>query len=79
MKHEEEIRKIIELQAKVAGMQKEVSKILDEIIEKSVQHTDTKFVLDGVLWEVGRWPGEGTPTGDYFSAWCLKNRGKVIS
>jgi hypothetical protein len=78
MKHEEEVRKVIELQTRVAEMQKEVSEILTRVMEPP--YTDIKFVVDGVLWEVDRWPRESIPkTRDYFSAWCLKNRGKVIS
>ena len=77
MKHEQEIRRVIELQKQIVAMQTEVSETIEAIIAPPHSGTGTKYVIDGELWEVNRWPLEGAPTREYFKAWCLKNRGKI--
>jgi hypothetical protein len=74
MKYETEIREVLELQKQISEMQAKVSKILYGITDKI---TERKFVVDGKIWELDRWPREGAPTKAYFHAWRLKFAGTV--
>jgi hypothetical protein len=77
LKYEAEIRKVLALQKQVAETQSEVSRIL-RVIKEDKSVTANKFVIDGQIWEIDRWPREGAPTREYFHAWCLKFAGDVI-
>jgi hypothetical protein len=77
MKYEAEIRKVLALQKQVAETQSEVSRIL-RVIKEDKSVTANKFVIDGKIWEIDRWPLEGAVTREYFHTWCLKFAGDVI-
>jgi hypothetical protein len=79
MKDEEQIRRVIALQKEIEDHKREVSKLLDGVMKGNKEMTlGSRIVLDGVLWEITRWPYAGAPRKDDFFAWKLSNKGKVV-
>jgi hypothetical protein len=60
-------------------MQTRVSKLISEIKVVDPDVTmNSKFVIDGEVWEIDRWPLEGPVSRAHFDAWYLKCVGKVL-
>lgn len=79
MKDEEQIRRVIALQKEIEDHKREVSELLDGVMKANKEITlGSRIVLDGVLWEITRWPYPGSPRNENFSAWRLGNKGKVM-
>ena len=79
MKDEEQIRQVIALQKQIEENKKEVSQILTAIIKNNkLLSKGCRIVLDGELWELGKWPYSSIRPNQK-DAWKLSNKGKVMS